>query len=117
MSNGLEERFSGLEADDSPFQTVSETEVSNAKRLWRAVDEFVVAPVKILWLDWRARIGGAIILLFVLMGTVGTLVVPEPDVNQAERMLGFFETMAHPLGSDAAGGLISAARGVSRLNQ
>lgn len=103
MSNKEERSFSGLDADESPFQTVSDTQVSFADRAGRAFDEFVVAPAKILWGDWRARVGGLIILFFIGMGTLGPMVVPAPETNMAPRLLTPMEDTAYPLGTDSAG--------------
>jgi len=90
-------------ASDTIFQTTSDVDVSRSERYKRAVLEYVVAPGRIIWQDARARIGAAVLLLFVLVGTVGTWLVPAPRTNQAPRRLGVLENMNHPLGSTNTG--------------
>ncbi len=70
------------------------------------VDDYFVAPAKILWNDWRARVGFFITLGFIFVGTVGVWLVEEPYAGQAdtaEGIIGAFESWAHPLGTDALG--------------
>jgi peptide/nickel transport system permease protein len=78
-------------------------EVSPADRIIRMVDEYVYAPARIAWSDWRTRIGIPILVFYVLMGTVFTIIVPEPTLNQGPRYIGPFQTMQYPLGTDGLG--------------
>lgn len=87
---------------DSPFGDVSTNPMSRGERLRLLAREWIVAPAKILWGDWRARIGGLIILLYLLMGTVGVFVL-EPPTGNAPAMLRPFENDAHLLGTDGTG--------------
>lgn len=66
-------------------------------------DIWVADPFKILWDDYRGRFGLSILFLYLLAGTVGTVVVPEPSVNQADRLLQPFQDPNHLLGSDGLG--------------
>lgn len=76
-----------MAAEDLPFRTVAEADISRREKVFYAVDSLVIAPFKILWADWRARVGFVIILLYVLMGTVGVLVNPVPTSGMDERYL------------------------------
>lgn len=98
-----DERRSPEPADDTLFETTASETPSRRERYRRAVDEYVLAPGRIIWSDSRARLGSIIILFYLLMGTVGVLVVPEPRTNQGELYLGAFQSAAHPLGTDAVG--------------
>lgn len=87
----------------TPFETVSAETMTRRERYTRAVKEWVVAPMLIVWTDWRARVGGFIILLYVLLGTLGVHLVDPPMVGEGPRLLQPFQSMAHPLGTDING--------------
>ncbi|WP_228546196.1 ABC transporter permease [Halegenticoccus tardaugens] len=95
--------MSHTEADVSDFETVSETSLTKRERYRQALDEQVLAPMRIVWSDWRARISLFIIAVYLLMGTVGVLVVPEPSPNQGGQLIGAFRTLEHPLGTTYSG--------------
>jgi len=90
------------EVERSVFETEVVAEVSRTERLKRFVREYIVASILIMWDNWRTRVGGLIILFYILMGTVGTRLVDEPSAT-GERLVGFFETSEHPLGTDSVG--------------
>lgn len=75
---------------DSPFETTSDTAFTSRDRYRMMFDESVAAPFKIVWSDYRARIGLAVLLAFVLAGTVGVLIVDVPRAGDAEILLGPF---------------------------
>lgn len=75
---------------DSPFETTSDTTYTNRDRYRMAFDESVVAPFKIVWGDYRARIGLTVLLVYVLAGTVGVMFVDIPRAGDAEILLGPF---------------------------
>ena len=77
--------------------------MSRGERYKVLLDEWVLAPIYIIWDDWRARVGTLILLTYVLMGTVGVLVVDETSVAEGPRLMGPFEDWAHPLGTDNLG--------------
>ena len=85
------------------FETTSDTEISRSERYQRALDEFVVAPLYILWDDWRSRVGLLIILFYVLMGTVGVVLIDAPIADEGPRLQGVFQTWEFPLGTDTIG--------------
>lgn len=91
------------DAEESPFGTVSQTAQTPADRLEHAFEEFVVTPLSIIWNDIRARIGISIIVFYVLMGTVGVVLVHQPEPNEAPRLLAPFTMLKYPLGADALG--------------
>lgn len=73
---------------------------SRQDRLYRSLDLYLFAPLRVAWTDWRARIGIAIILFFILVGTVGVRFVSQPLMNEGPIYLSWFETMEYPLGTD-----------------
>lgn len=75
---------------DSPFETTSDTAFTSRDRYRMMFDESVVAPFKIVWSDYRARIGLAVLLVYVLAGTVGVMFVDVPRAGDAEILLGPF---------------------------
>ena len=72
-------------------------------RLRRMFDIWVRAPFLVAWTDWRTRIGGVGILLYILVGTLGVVVVPEPDIQVAPRYYPAFQDLSVPLGTDNLG--------------
>lgn len=98
----------------SLFETTADVERTRSERLRALSDEYVLAPVRILWKDWRARTGFFITALFVLMGTVGVELVDRPFAGNAEPLLGPFDSAymtevfgipfwEYPLGTDSLG--------------
>jgi len=86
----------------SPFDTVSSTETTQRERYLRKLNEFVIAPSKVVWSDLRARVGLAIVLFYVLVGTVGVLVVQKPSIG-GPQLESWFVSMEYPLGTDQLG--------------
>ncbi|WP_229504835.1 ABC transporter permease [Natrinema versiforme] len=95
--------MSPTEANRSDFETVSDSQISRSERYRQLVDELLLAPARIVWNDWRARIAITIISVFVFMGTVGIRLVKEPRTNQGDRLVGAFQTLEHPLGTTPLG--------------
>jgi peptide/nickel transport system permease protein len=81
---------------------VSES-VSRRDRFARVVENYVLTPLRIGWSDWRTRIGGTGLLVFILMGTIGVLVIPEAALNEGPRYLSPFKDWSMPFGTDNVG--------------
>ncbi|WP_276256697.1 ABC transporter permease [Halomontanus rarus] len=96
-------RTDGGQSTRAPFEMVSSETVSRSDRYKIAFTDWVVAPAKIIWSDWRARVGGFIILLYAFMGTVGVRIVDEPRVGDGPRVAQPFQDMSYPLGTDLNG--------------
>ena len=88
---------------DAPFETVSEGTMSRSERYQMTIEEWVVAPIQIIWSDWRARVGLFIILLYILMGTVGVWLVEPSQTAEGPRLLAPFQNWEFPLGTDTQG--------------
>ena len=88
------------------FEQRSETgipDVTRRDRMARSLDRYVLAPMRVAWSDWRAKVGLAIIVFIVLIGTVGVMIYPEAEANMAEPYLSWFQTWKYPLGADNMG--------------
>lgn len=72
-----EELFGMLDGDGSSRPD------SRNDRIHRVFDVYVLAPARVAWNDWRARIGTTIILVFLFVGTVGVKLVDKPTSNDA----------------------------------
>lgn len=84
----------GGQATPSPLETLeasSDSEVSRRDSLRRLYRQFVVAPAAVLWDDWRARVGGFIVLSYVLVGLFGPMIVQETYTNEGPRLLQPFD--------------------------
>lgn len=99
----MSEQEASRQQVESPFKTVSDTEVSRSDVYRRRLDTQVLAPLRIVWSDLRARIGVSIIFGFILVGTLGVSFVPNPSPNDGPRLLAPFQSFQFPLGTDALG--------------
>lgn len=77
--------------------------ITRRERLYRKLDRYLLAPARVAAADWRTVIGLSIIAFFILVGTVGVWIVPEPRINEAEPFVWAFQSLEHPLGTDRFG--------------
>lgn len=84
-------------------ESVERARTPPAQRLKRMYDIYVRTPLLVGWSDWRTRIGGLGILFYILMGTVGVLIVPEYQINEGPNFLGPFEDFSIITGTDYIG--------------
>ena len=87
----------------SEFEQMAQMSMTNSERRRQWFEERVLAPARIAWDDWRARIGVIVVTLYLLMGTVGVALVAAPRPNQGEMLVGAFRTLEYPLGTTASG--------------
>lgn len=87
---------------ETPENVEGATE-SRRERYRRLYDELVVAPLRVLWSDWRARFGLTVVALYVLMGTIGVVLIEPPQLNAGPRYVAPFTTWRFPLGTDSLG--------------
>jgi peptide/nickel transport system permease protein len=90
----------------SPIQSLKREYdgVDDVSRLdhWRTqIDLWVLAPARIMWEDTRTRIGGAIMLFYILMGTVGVVLTDAPVQNEGAPLIGLFPGGLVPSGENA----------------
>lgn len=93
----------GIEHEIFSSSGESDAIVSPGQRIERLLDLYIYTPLRVAWSDWRARIGGLMILFYIAMGTIGVVLVPEPALNEGTRYLGAFENWSIPLGTDNVG--------------
>jgi peptide/nickel transport system permease protein len=92
------------ETPESVFETTDAAEPeTDREKYGRLLDLWVVSPLRIMWTDWRTRLGGLIIFLYLLMGTVGVMVIDRPQRNEAAPYLPPFHSLEFPLGTNATG--------------
>lgn len=98
------ESSEGVDATgDLPFQTVSGDSTTRKERLYRTLDRSVLAPLRIMWGDWRGKIGISLVLLYVLMGTLGVYALRPPDTDTMNQLIQPFRMWKYPLGTDRSG--------------
>ncbi|WP_436911594.1 ABC transporter permease [Halosimplex marinum] len=96
-------RSDGAGGSVSEFEQMADVTLSESERRRQWFEEKVLAPARIVWDDWRARFGVAVVTLYLFMGLVGPHVVAEPSPNQGRRLIGAFRTLEHPFGTTASG--------------
>ncbi|MFB6202191.1 MAG: ABC transporter permease [Halorhabdus sp.] len=100
-------RTDGGTAEEEIFGTGEDIDATASitlrERGRRFLDMYILTPVRIAWGDWRTRIGGLGLLFYILMGTVGVVIVPEPVLNEGPAVMGAFVDWSMPLGTDNVG--------------
>jgi peptide/nickel transport system permease protein len=87
----------------SPFTVEADIEATPMDVYQQTLDVWVISPLRVLWSDYRGRFGLSLFVLYVLMGTVGVVLVEVPDVGQGDRLVSPFQALEHPLGTDGLG--------------
>lgn len=85
------------------FGTVASSSTSRQEQLYGWLEQHIVVPWRVIWQDYRTRVGVAILSLYLLAGTAGVWILPPPEFGQAEKYLAPFQTMEYPLGADHQG--------------
>lgn len=91
------------QASDAPFQITADVEMDRLDRWKRILDLWVYAPFSIIWSDWRARVGLAIISVYLVSGTVGVMVIEQTSTMDGPTYLRWFVNLEFPLGTDYLG--------------
>ena len=89
--------------ESSVFETKADYRQSKLDYYEDQFDRWVAGPFKILWSDWRGRVGILVGLLYVFIGTIGIHLWPEPRSNQGPTMEPALTNPVHPLGTDRLG--------------
>jgi len=66
-------------------------------------EEFIRAPLRIMWNDWRGRFGIVILFLYIMMGTIGVWLIDTPTAFAGEPRTGPFQSINHILGTTNIG--------------
>ncbi|MFB9808722.1 ABC transporter permease [Haladaptatus pallidirubidus] len=88
---------------NSPFDVVSQYEETRRERYRKLYDAYVHAPIAIIRRDPRAQIGFTILTVYVLMGTVGTILIEPTEVTEGPAFVKPFQNWEFPLGTDRMG--------------
>lgn len=88
---------------ENVFETTSDTTITRNDYYRRRFENLVLNPARIIRSDTRALVGGAIILAYILVGTVAVALYPVPEPDQGPPLVGPFHTLTFPLGTDAVG--------------
>ena len=92
------------EKQDTVFDiTAEQTKWTRADMVSNLLELYVLVPIRIIWDDFRARIGSMILLLYLFMGTVGLFLVRDPQPGQASPAIGMFENLSYPFGTTKLG--------------
>ncbi|WP_459190691.1 ABC transporter permease [Halosimplex sp. J119] len=91
--------------DESPFRSQSDYDATAMDVYEVVFSRWVVSPLRVLWSDYRGRFGLIIVTFYVLVGTLGVVVIPEPSVDPINRLLSPLEqpNLQYLLGSDGVG--------------
>ena len=94
--------------EPSVFEITADYQETKLDEYEREFDRWIAEPAKILWSDYRGRFGILLITVYILMGTVGVVVLPEPRPNMGPRLQAPFQDIEFLLGTDGMGqGLLS----------
>ncbi|MFB6201823.1 MAG: ABC transporter permease [Halorhabdus sp.] len=96
--------MSRTEREEYAFEVTAEETLTRRERLRHRLDQFVFAPARILWDDWRARIALVIIGAFLLLALLGPRLVAEPQpVGPLLAPPWPWGTLKYPLGTTYLG--------------
>lgn len=79
---------------------IRERTTPRGKRIYRKLDAWVLAPVRVAMADWRMPVGSLTVIFFVFLGLVGVRFVPEPSLNEAPPYIGAFSGGLSAITSD-----------------
>lgn len=85
------------------FEQGGDATYSRFERVRSFFDQYVYAPGKVGWEDWRTRYGTLILLGYFLMGTVGVVVIDRPEFNETEPFIKPLTNLQYPLGTGLFG--------------
>jgi peptide/nickel transport system permease protein len=86
-----------------PFEARSEHEVTWSDKARQWFDLWVYSPFSIIWEDIRTRLSLSIIALYLLMGTIGVMIVQPPSLNEGPRLVQPFVSLDYPFGTTSFG--------------
>ena len=99
----IDERADRPHVGETPSGMIVEDDHDRYDRYRAYARTYVVAPMRVLWSDWRSRVGISVVLFYLLLGTVGVALVDKPTMGTGARYVAPFTTWQYPLGTDAFG--------------
>ena len=95
--------LTGEEGVEAIITGRSDVEFTTADRIKQFYQERIYAPFIIVWQDWRARLGLILLLPYLFVGTIGHRFVPPTRVGDGDRLMPWFQSWEHPLGTNNLG--------------
>jgi len=91
----------------SVFETEADVEWSWRERYDAVTEEWINEPLRVILSDIRGLIGLSVLVFFLFMGTIGVLIVPEPEPT-GPILMQPFQSWEYPLGTQSRGfGMLS----------
>lgn len=90
------------ESSQSSFTAKADYEQTALDYYQDQFDRWIGAPAKILWSDYRGKVGLSLVVVYLLMGSIGVMFVAPPNQN-GPLLLAPFTNSAYPLGTDGLG--------------
>jgi peptide/nickel transport system permease protein len=89
----------------SRSSAVLDRHLNDEQRAWlyEYVELHFVTPFRIIWSDWRGRFGVCILFAYLVMGTLGVMLVAPPSYAAGPRALLPFQNWEYPLGTNNSG--------------
>lgn len=84
------------------FRSESDFTMNRFDQLRELYDRKLYAPLQVVLNDYRGVFGVSVMAFYLLMGTVGVAIYPEP-VQSSNFFMPWFQSMQYPLGTDGAG--------------
>ncbi|WP_436926128.1 ABC transporter permease [Halosimplex amylolyticum] len=88
--------------EENQFEIMAEHSLTRRERFQELFEEWLVTPIRVVWSDRRTRVGSLILLTYVLMGTVGVVVL-EPPTSGHESTIPPFTDPNYILGTNGLG--------------
>ncbi|MFC7142101.1 ABC transporter permease [Halosimplex aquaticum] len=97
-----EKTSSFSQSDESSTAAGQPASKGEIYREW--IDIAILTPIRVAWDDWRTQVGSILIMFYILMGTVGVMLVDPPTQGQGTRLTPPFQDWSVPLGTNSLGG-------------
>jgi peptide/nickel transport system permease protein len=72
-------------------------------RVQKLLDRWFVTPFRIVWQDWRGKVGLVLFVSYLFMGTVGPVITNKPTYGQGPRRTAPFQDPSYILGTGDLG--------------
>jgi len=107
-NNQSAETDGGINAEDdqstmSPLEITADIQLSKREQYYKLYDEFVRAPLLVLWNDWRAIVGMSLVVSYFLVAILGTQFIEPTYTNHGETLMQPFQDWELPLGTNNFG--------------
>ena len=91
--------------ESSPFRAESEYDATLIDVYEVVLERWILSPLRVLWSDYRGRVGLIMLTIYVLMGTVGVVFYPDTQVMEhpMNTLAPAFQNMEYPLGTNRVG--------------